>query len=141
MTGKYSVIFLHDGGDTHRWRIGPALVRSLVFLCILVPAIAAASLWLNLRLWQETNALKTENQSLRRQMESNAQTTARLANLEQFLRKTDPQGLDDLLPSRSGPGGAGSAPPGSPSERSVSAALRSSASVHFSSRAACPIER
>lgn len=107
MTGKYSVIFLHDDGDTHRWRMGSALVRSLIFLGILIPVIAVASLWLNSRLWQELNALKADNQSLRRQLESSAQTTARLTNLEQFLRKTDPQGLDDLLPSRSGAASSG----------------------------------
>ncbi|MCH5276663.1 MAG: hypothetical protein J1E80_02390 [Desulfovibrionaceae bacterium] len=118
MTGKYSVIFLHDGGDTHRWRIGPALVRSLIFLGILIPVIAAASLWLNSRLWQELNALRADNQNLRRQLESSAQTTARLANLEQFLRKTDPQGLDDLLPSRSGAGsGAHSPAPAAPADK------------------------
>lgn len=104
MTGKYSVIFLHDGGSTHRWRIGPALVRSLLFLLVLIPALTAASMWLNWRLWQSLNVVRGENLALRRQVESNAQTTARLANLEQFLRKTDPQGLDDLLPSRSGAG-------------------------------------
>lgn len=122
MTGKYSVLFLHDGGDTHRWRIGPALVRSLIFLGILVPAIAVASLWLNMRLWQELNALKAENQSLRRQMEVSAQTTARLANLEQFLRKADPQGLDDLLPSRSGTASSGQAPLTGADERQTSPA-------------------
>ena len=122
MTGKYSVIFLHDGGDTHRWRIGPALVRSLIFLGILIPVIAVASLWLNSRLWQELNTLKADNQSLRRQLESSAQTTARLANLEQFLRKTDPQGLDDLLPSRSGPGPTRRTPPAPVSEHQAPSA-------------------
>ena len=104
MTGKYSVIFLHDGGSTHRWRMGPTLVRSLLFLLVLLPVLTVASLWLNWRLWQDLNAARGENLALQRQVESNAQTTARLANLEQFLRKTDPRGLDDLLPTRSGAG-------------------------------------
>lgn len=110
MSGKYSVIFLHDDGKTHRWRMGPVLIRSFFFLGILIPAIAVASLWLNSYLWQELNASRAENQNLRRQLESSAQTAARLANLEQFLRKTDPQGLDDLLPSRSGSGSNGHTP-------------------------------
>ena len=104
MTGKYSVIFLHDGGSTHRWRMGPTLVRSLLFLLVLLPVLTVASLWLNWRSWQDLNAARGENLALQRQVESNAQTTARLANLEQFLRKTDPRGLDDLLPTRSGAG-------------------------------------
>ena len=53
MTGKYSVIFLHDGGSTHRWRMGPTLVRSLLFLLLLLPVLTVASLWLNWRLWQD----------------------------------------------------------------------------------------
>lgn len=104
MTGKYSVIFLHDGGSTRRWRMGPTSVRTLLFLFILMPLVAAASLWLNWTLWQDLNAVRSENLALQRQVDANAQTTARLANLEQFLRKTDPQGLDALLPTRSGGG-------------------------------------
>lgn len=100
MAGKYSVIFLSDGGATRRWRMGPALLRPLFFLLVLIPLVAAGSLWLNWHLWQDLRIVREENDTLRREVESHAQTTARLANLEQFLSKTDPRGLEELVTAR-----------------------------------------
>lgn len=97
MTGKYSIIFMFDGGKTIRWRVGPVLLRALLILLVLVPLVAAGSLWLNWKLWQGHQTLQAENAALQRTVESNAQTTARLANLEQFLSKTDPEGLGSLV--------------------------------------------
>lgn len=103
MTGKYSIIFMFDGGKTIRWRLGPVLLRALLILLILVPLVAAGSLWLNWKLWQNRLVLRAENVALLRTVESNAQTAARLANLEQFLSKADPEGLGTLVASAPAP--------------------------------------
>lgn len=99
MTGKYSIIFMFDGGKTIRWRLGPVLLRALLTLLVLVPLVAAGSLWLNWKLWQGRQAMLAENAALLRTVENNAQTAARLANLEQFLSKADPEGLGTLVAS------------------------------------------
>lgn len=99
MTSKYSIIFMRDGGKTHRLRLGSTLLHVLLIILVVVPLVAAASLALNWKLYRDSLALRAENTALQRKVESNAQTAARLANLEQFLRKTDPEGLGELVPA------------------------------------------
>lgn len=116
---KFSLIFMYDDGKTIRWRMGPALLRALLVTLGLLPVIAGCSLWLNWMLYQERQAMQAEKSALRREVDSNAQTAARLANLEQYLSRNDPDSLSKLVVALAPP----PVPAASPSELLLTSVL------------------
>ncbi len=100
MPGKFSLILMSDGGRTVRWRLGLTSLRVMVLVLLLLPVLAAGSLWVNWALYKERQTLLSENAALRLDTKKHGQIAARLANLERFLQRNDPDSLDKLAVAR-----------------------------------------
>jgi len=98
MEGKCNLIFLYDSGKTFRWRLSPVLLRLLILLAVFFPLLAAASLWLNWKLFTDLRTVQEENRTLHEEVANLSRTVARLSGLERYLAQADPEGLGDLVP-------------------------------------------
>lgn len=91
---------MKDEGRTHRLRLSPKALCFLVGILMLIPIGFATSVWLNIHLYKERSVIVKNQIMLQYEVDQNAQTIARLSNLEGFLRDHSP-GLLGLLVSQS----------------------------------------
>ena len=91
---------MKDEGRTHRLRLSPKMLCFIVGILMLIPIGFATSVWLNIHLYKERSAIIKNQIMLQYTVDQNAQTIARLSNLEGFLRDHSP-GLLGLLVSQS----------------------------------------
>lgn len=97
MKRSYSLIFMTDQGKTSRMRVGSGGLRFIIILCVALPLLLGGSLWAGWELLQRYTSLRAENAALRAKLTEQDDLIARLGNLEQFLRASDPELLRRVL--------------------------------------------
>ena len=99
-SNKINLILMKDGGQTHKWNVNQGFLCFLVGTLIIIPILFVLSIWLNIHLYSERNNATQKHIELQYTVDRNAQTIARLSNLESFLRDHSPS-LLGLLVSQS----------------------------------------
>lgn len=97
MKRSYSLIFMTDQGKTSCMRVGSGGLRFIIILCVALPLLLGGSLWAGWELLQRYTSLHAENAALRAKLTEQDDLIARLGNLEQFLRASDPELLRRVL--------------------------------------------
>lgn len=88
---------MKDEGRTHRLRLSPKALCFIVGVLMLIPIGLATSVWLNIHLYNERSVIVENQIMLQYQVDKNAQTIARLGNLEGFLITHSPGLLGRLV--------------------------------------------
>ena len=97
MNEKYNVLFMRDDQQVRRYRIGPSLLRFLIWTPALLVLIAAGGLWAGYTYWERNDSLLTERVQLQQQLGDMQIQLERLENVQQILQSNDPEELQALF--------------------------------------------